>query len=111
MEDILLEFMIIISPRKTANKIIEKIKDRVSFPSVLLGRGTAPNDIALALGIGEPEKDVVFCFTKQQDVGAIYEIIEGMFANKSNKAIAMTILMLAFIKYPKTVLRKSVKYC
>ena len=91
MKDILLEFMIIISPRNTADKIIENIKDVATFPSVLHGRGTAPNDIYSALGIGEPEKDVVICFAKKEDVEDIYQRVDTMFTNKSNKAIAMTI--------------------
>lgn len=91
MEDILLEFMVIISPRNTGNKIIENVKDIVSFPSVLLGRGTAPNDIASALGIGEPEKDVILCFAQKKDVEEVYEIVEEMFISKTNKAIAMTV--------------------
>ena len=92
MKDILLELMVIISPRNTADKIIENIKDTVCFPQILHGRGTAPNEIASALGIGEPEKDVILCFCQKSEVEMIYDKVRELFPNKkTNGAVGMTI--------------------
>ena len=63
-----LRIVIIVSARNTADKIIRAISGFAFMPFVVRGKGTAPNSIVEALGLGEPEKDVIFCFSDKKDV-------------------------------------------
>lgn len=87
-----LELMIIIPNRGLAEKILSATKDLATFPSIILSKGTASNEIMNALGIGEPEKDMIFCFCERQNVEYIYNILSGEFKFKEkHNGIAMTI--------------------
>jgi|GEM_PF-1312500 len=88
-----LELMVIIAGRGTAGKIIEDISQYANYPSIILSRGTAPNAVAAALGIGEPEKDMIFCFCENENVRNVYGILsdEHGFNEKKHLGIAMTI--------------------
>ncbi len=87
-----LELMIIISKRGMANKIVSATKDLATFPSIILSKGTASSEIMNALGIGEPEKDMIFCFCERDKVEYIYNLLSGEFKFKEkHNGIAMTI--------------------
>lgn len=88
-----LELMIIIANRGNTRKLIESVAKYASFPSIIRSRGTAPNVVASALGIGEPEKDMIFCFCENQNVQKIYSIlsVDYGFNKEKHLGIAMTI--------------------
>ena len=87
-----LELMIIIAKRGLANKIVAAISEYATFPSIIMSRGTASNEILAALGIGEPEKDMIFCFTEFSNVQNIYNVLEMDFSFTEKKlGIAMTV--------------------
>lgn len=84
--------MIIISKRGMAEKIISAIKDYATFPSIILSKGTATSDIMAALGIGEPEKDMIFCFCERKNTEYIYNFLSGEFKfREKHNGIAMTV--------------------
>ena len=91
MKDILLELLVIIAPHKSGDKIIAQLYGLVSFVSVIHGRGTAPSEFLSALGIGEPEKDMIFCFCENKNIDLIYEKLGRLSDGKANGPIAMTI--------------------
>lgn len=87
-----LELMLIIANRGLADRIIEAISDKATFPSIVRSRGTATSDILAALGIGEPEKEIIFCFASSQDVAAIYNTLCNELDFKEKRlGIALTI--------------------
>ena len=89
-----LELMIIIANRNGhTRKLIESISKYATFPSIVRSRGTAPNEIAAALGIGEPEKDLIMCFCEQDNIQKIYSILseEYGFNKEKRLGIAMTV--------------------
>lgn len=87
-----LELMVIIAGRGYADKINDAIEVFAHFPSIIRSKGTAPNDTLATLGIGEPEKDMLFCFCERKNVDFIYQTLEEVFKLKSKKrGIAFTI--------------------
>ena len=87
-----LELMIIIVERGYADKIVDAINLFGHFPSIIRSKGTAPNEILSALGIGEPYKDMIFCFCERKNVGLVYDILNNQFAMQEKKlGIALTI--------------------
>lgn len=91
-----LELMMIIVQRGYAEKITEAIEIFAHFPSIIRSRGTAPNEILGALGIGEPEKDLIFVFAEKKNVEMIYEILESDFElRKKQRGIAFTVPVAA----------------
>lgn len=87
-----LELMIIICERDYADKINDAIALFAHFPSIIRSRGTATNEIVSALGIGETEKDMLFCFCEQKNVEHIYSVLNDQFELVAKKhGIAMTI--------------------
>ena len=45
----------------------------------------------VSLGIGEPEKDMIFCFCENKNIDLIYEKLGRLSDGKANGPIAMTI--------------------
>lgn len=87
-----LELMIIIVERGFADKIVDAISLFAHMPSIIRSKGTAPNDILSALGIGEPEKDTIFCFCERKNVDNVYKILLTDFEMQAKKrGIAMTV--------------------
>ena len=70
-----LNFLVIIAPKNKGDKTVKKLGKLINYPSVTRGRGTAPNSMLAALGIGEPEKDVIFCFALKDDIKKIYDLL------------------------------------
>lgn len=91
-----LELMMIIVERGYAEKITETVDLFAHFPAIIRSRGTAPNDILGALGIGEPEKDLIFVFCEKKNVEMIYELLESEFElRKRQRGIAFTVPVAA----------------
>ncbi|MGN0819185.1 MAG: hypothetical protein ACI4M6_02160 [Christensenellaceae bacterium] len=91
-QDISLKMLIIISERGYADKICTALDMVAHFPSITRSKGTAPNDILTALGIGEPEKDLLICFCEQKNVSVIYKILdEELNFRQKHLGIAMTV--------------------
>lgn len=91
MKSTLLELLIVVCPQGKGDKILTAIKPYVNFNSLTRGRGTASSEIVAALGLGEPEKDMIFSFCENKNVTAVYEIIKSHFVKPGNSVIAMTI--------------------
>ena len=88
--------MVIIADRGLADKIISAVSPYANFPSIIRSRGTASNEVLAALGIGEPEKDMIFCFCEWENVDKIYGLVSGEFQlDKTHKGIALTIPLTA----------------
>lgn len=87
-----LELMMVITNRGTADKIIEVASDKATLPSILRCRGTASSELLSALGIGEPEKDLIFLFAESKNVSKIYGALRNELDFEEKKlGIAMTI--------------------
>lgn len=87
-----LRCMIIIANRGLGDEISNLVKDYAHFQSIILGRGTASNEIKSALGLSEPEKDIVYCFIEEHNVKFVYKLIEEEFDfSRKHLGIAMTI--------------------
>lgn len=87
-----LKLLIIIAERGMADKITQELEIIAHFPSIIRSKGTAPNDILSAFGIGEPEKDMLFLFTEEKNVAYIYDTLENTFEFRTKRrGIAMTI--------------------
>ena len=87
-----LELMLIIANRGLADRIVEEISDKATFPSIVRSRGTATSDILAALGIGEPEKDLILCFAPSEKVPEIYNALCNELDFKEKRlGIALTI--------------------
>lgn len=87
-----LELMIIICNRGFADRIVETLNVLTHFHSIIRANGTAPNDILSALGVGEPEKDMIFCFCEKKNVEMIYDVLDTEFELKAKcRGIALTI--------------------
>ena len=80
-----LRIVIIVSARNTADKIIRALSAHAFMPFIVRGKGTAPNSVIEALGLGEPEKDVIFCFADKKDVPKIYSVLTRKFKFTENK--------------------------
>lgn len=91
MRDVLLDLMIIVCPQGMGDKIIASLKNLINLSSLTRGRGTASSDVVAALGLGEPEKDVIFTFCEKANVEKIYEVLHVNFVTHSNGVIAMTV--------------------
>ncbi len=91
MKDILLELLIIVCPKGKGEKILGALKPYVNFTSLTRGKGTASSEIVAALGLGEPEKDMIFTFCEMKNVDAIYGILGEAFKKPTDGVIAMTI--------------------
>ena len=91
-----LQLVIIISEKNLADRIVSSISAHASMPFVVRGKGTAPNSVIEALGLGEPEKDIVFCFASKKEVPKIYSILSKKFRFiKNKKGIAFAIPLSA----------------
>jgi len=91
-KEIQLRCLLIIANRGLGNAITELVKDYAHFQSIILGRGTATSEIRSALGISEPEKDLIFCFIEKHNVAmAFKEIDEHFDFTRKHLGIAMTI--------------------
>ena len=87
-----LQLVIIIASKNLGNKVCSAISEYGYFPSVLRGRGTAPNSVVAALGLGEPEKDIVFCFAEKRYVEKIYGVLlNDLDFQQKRSGIAMSI--------------------
>ncbi len=87
-----LELMLIIANRGLADRIIEEISDKATFPSIVRSRGTATSDVLAALGIGEPEKELILCFATSEDVPKIYNALCNELDFKEKRlGIALTV--------------------
>ena len=87
-----LELMLIIANRGLADRIVEELSSLATFPSIVRSRGTATSEILAALGIGEPEKELILCFTTSDNVEPIYDTLCNELDFKEKKlGIALTI--------------------
>ena len=87
-----LELVIIIAPRNLGDKVCSAISGYGHYPSVFRGKGTAPNSVLSALGVGEPEKDMIFCFAEKKNVDSIYSVLNDELEFLRKKlGIAMTV--------------------
>ncbi len=87
-----LRCLLIIVNRGLGNSISDFVKDYAHFQSIILGRGTATSEIRSALGISEPEKDLIFCFIEKHNVAmAFKEIDEHFDFTRKHLGIALTI--------------------
>ena len=87
-----LRCMIIIANRGLGDPISNLVKDYAHFQSIILGRGTASSEIKSALGISEPEKDIIYCFIEEHNVKFVFRLIEENFDFvRKHLGIAMTI--------------------
>lgn len=87
-----LRCLIIIANRGLGDPISKLVKDYAHFQSIILGRGTASSEILSALGVSEPEKDIVYCFIEQHNVKFVFKLIEEEFNfTRKHLGIAMTI--------------------
>ncbi len=90
--EIQLRCLLIIANRGLGDAISDKLKDYAHFQSIILGRGTATSEIRSALGISEPEKDLIFCFIEKHNVPMAFSVIEECFNfTRKHLGIAMTI--------------------
>lgn len=88
----LLELMVIIANRGLAERVLSATNKYATFPSIVISRGTADNDVVSALGIGEPEKDMIFCFCENKNVQKIYDILKNELLFKEKRyGIAFTV--------------------
>lgn len=91
MKNTLLELLIVVCPQGKGEKILTALKPYVNFNSLTRGRGTASSEIVAALGLGEPEKDMIFSFCENKNVPLVYEILQNNFVKHNVGVIAMTI--------------------
>lgn len=91
MKNVLLELLIVICTKGKGEKIVTALKPYVNFDSLTRGRGTASSEIVTALGLGEPEKDMIFTFCENENVKTVYEILRNDFQKPNDGVIAMTI--------------------
>ncbi len=90
--EIQLRCLLIIANRGLGDQISDVLKDYAHFQSIILGRGTATSEIRTALGISEPEKDLVFCFIEKHNVAMAFKVIDESFNfTRKHLGIAMTI--------------------
>ena len=91
-KEIKLRCMVIIAERGMGDAITSLVKEYAHFQSIILGRGTANSEIASALAISEPEKDIIYCFIEKHNVEYVYCMLEEQFElKKKHKGIAFTI--------------------
>ena len=91
-----LELMFIVTDRGLTDKVIEAVKDKATFPSIIRSRGTATSDVLAALGIGEPEKDLVWLFCETKNINDIYGILaDDLEFTQKRHGIAWTIPLSA----------------
>ena len=84
--------MVVIANRGLAEKILNAVSKYATFPSIIRSKGTASSDVLAALGIGEPEKDMIFCFCENENVQKIYSIlINDLKFTEKHSGIALTI--------------------
>ncbi len=95
MKDILLELLIIVCPHGKGEKILKTLNPYINFVSLIRGKGTASSEIVALLGLGEPEKDMLFAFCEKKNVDTIYKTLQEQFVTNSNGVIAMTIPVAA----------------
>lgn len=87
-----LRCLLIIANRGVGNYISDFVKDYAHFQSIILGRGTATSEVRSALGIAEPEKDLIFCFIEKHNVEYVLKQIDDEFNfTKKHLGIALTI--------------------
>lgn len=87
-----LRCLLIIANRGMGDAISGLVKEYAHFQSIILGRGTATSEIRSALGISEPEKDLIFCFIEKHNVAMAFKEIDEHFEfTRKHLGIAMTI--------------------
>ncbi len=87
-----LRCLIIIANRGLGDSISKLVKDYAHFQSIILGRGTARNELQSALAISEPEKDIIYCFIEKHNVKYVFKLIDENFDfTRKHLGIAMTI--------------------
>lgn len=91
MKNTLLELLIIVCPQGKGEKIVTALNPYINFNSLIRGRGTASSEIVAALGLGEPEKDMIFSFCENENLKTVYDILQKDFQKPNDGVIAMTI--------------------
>lgn len=91
MRDILLELLIIVCPKGKGEKVLSIIKPHVNFNTLTLAKGTASSEILAAIGLGEPEKELIFTFCENKNVRTIYGLLESNFVKPGERPFAMTV--------------------
>lgn len=88
-----LELLITIVNRKKAELYLDLLQAfDVNMQFVLLGEGTAGDDIRNMLGLADSEKAVIFTVIKEKDIKAAMNMLEDKFETiRDGKGIAVTV--------------------
>lgn len=90
---ICLKLLFIIIKRGKGDSVVKFLRQcGVPFPSVIMGRGTAPNKWLSLMGIGEVEKDVVLSVINGGDIERIMAgLTQNFNIGKNGEGIAFTV--------------------
>ncbi len=90
---ICLKLLFIIIKRGKGDEVVGFLRRLgVPFPSVIMGKGTAPNKWMSLMGIGDVEKDVVLSVVNGEDIEKIMAGLEQDFVSgKAGEGIAFTV--------------------
>ncbi len=90
-----IKLLIIITSTQKSNKLINKLNELgVFYCNLVKGKGTANKEVLDFLGIGETEKDIMFCLLDQKLVENVMKFLkeEKEFVG-GRKGIAFTIAL------------------
>ena len=84
------------------------VKAGATGGTILMGRGTAKNNILQLLGLGETSKDIAYILTKTEQTLQIIEKIKEVTDSKRNHfGILFTVNVNTFIKSGETTFKKN----
>ncbi len=87
-----LKLMVIIVNRNVGHKIVKSINKYVNLINVAYGHGTAHSEVLAVLGIGEQNKDVIFCTVMQDKIAELSKIFTEKYKfGKAGTGICFTI--------------------
>lgn len=83
--------MIIVCPASKGEKVLSLIKPYVNFNTLTRAKGTASSEVLAAIGLGEPEKELIFTFCENKNVQTVYETLYKSFPKAQERPFAMTV--------------------
>lgn len=87
-----IKLVFIITDRRNGKKLINLLNSNgYDFHDAFLGHGTAPNELSAYLGLGEPEKVVLLCFTDEGRAANLLNLLENEHFSKDDNGIAFTV--------------------